>query len=234
MRTAAFIVLVLVIAAGGFYFLRGGAAPTETQNAQQASSVEGASAVTAGSYTVDPQRSSFNWSARKPLIDGYINSGTVDVAEGRITVAEGEASGAFTLDMNTIHVGLTAKKPGQEGALEGHLKSERWFDVANHPTATFTITEVTETPESATNFTYTVHGNLTLKGQTHELSFPAKIYLEDGLLHAQAQTEIDRTLWGVTAGSENFFDGLAENAISDMVSLSFSIVATPAAAAEVN
>ena len=184
--------------------------------------VEG-SVVTPGTYTVNPEQSEFRWAGQKPLIDGYTNSGTIDLSEGSIIVGENEATGTFTLDMNSIHVGLTAKKPGQEGALEGHLKGERWFNVETYPTATFTITSVTPTESE---LVYTVTGDLTLKGTTNTVTFPARIYqTPEGLLKAEADLEIDRTLWGITAGSGNFFEDLGDNLIDDMVLLSFSLVA---------
>ncbi|MCA9366166.1 YceI family protein, partial [Candidatus Kaiserbacteria bacterium] len=104
--------------------------------------------VDSGTYTVNAEQSEFTWAGKKPLIDGYINSGTIAMSEGTITVGESEASGNFVLDMNTLNVGLTAKKPGQEGTLEGHLKGERWFDVATYPTATFVITDVSPTAQT--------------------------------------------------------------------------------------
>lgn len=184
------------------------------------------SVVTDGTYTVVAEESIVNWSGKKPLIDGYANTGTLGVTNGIITVAGTEASGDFTIDMNTLDVGLTAKKPGKEGSLEEHLKSDRWFDVATYPTATFKITKVTPRADSATTFAYDITGDLTMKGATHEVTFAATIFTEaDGTLHAEAATEIDRTLWGITAGSSNFFDNLADNVIDDMIGLSFSLVA---------
>ena len=186
-----------------------------------------AAVVQPGTYTVDPARSEFNWAGNKPLIEGYVNSGTIAIAEGTITVGETQAGGVFTLDMNTLHVGLTARKPGKEGALEEHLKSDRWFDVATYPTARFAITDVAPTADSETTFKYRVTGDLTLKGITHPISFIAHIYqTADGTVYAEAETEIDRTQWGLTSGSGTFFDNLGDNLIADNVALSFSIAAT--------
>lgn len=184
-------------------------------------------AVTAGTYSVDAESSEFNWAGKKPLIDGYINSGTIAVTEGEIVVGENTASGSFTLDMDTLSVGLTATKPGSEGTLEQHLKGERWFNVSAYPTAEFTITNVTPTANSETTFEYMVTGDLTMKGVTNEISFPATIYqTADGLVHAKAKTEIDRTKWGITSGSGNFFESLGDNVIDDMVAISFAVVAS--------
>jgi polyisoprenoid-binding protein YceI len=183
--------------------------------------------ITAGSYVVDSEKSIVNWSGKKPLIDGYINTGEIRLSEGSIEVLENDATGSFVIAMDTLKVGLTAKKPDQETALEGHLKGDRWFDVAAYPTATFVINEVTPKTDSATSFTYTIAGDLTLKGQTHPVTFDAVIYQNtDGTIRAEAATEIDRTKWGITAGSASFFDNLADNAIDNMIALSFTLVAT--------
>ena len=76
---------------------------------------------------------------------------------------------------------------------------------------------------------YKIVGNLTMKGVTNEINFPAKIYLKDGALHAEASFAIDRTKWKITYGSTNFFKSLGDNFIDDMVELAFNIVATPTA-----
>ena len=49
--------------------------------------------------------------------------------------------------------------------------------------------------------------------------------MEDGLLKARGTFQIDRTKWGITFGSGNFFSNLADNAIDDMISLELNLVA---------
>ncbi len=130
------------------------------------------------------------------------------------------------MDMNTLTVSETRAKPGREDALTGQLKGERWFDVATYPTATFTILEVTPRADSDTTFMYDVRGELTMRGETGSLEFPATIYTgSDGRVHAEADFEFDRTRWGLTFGSGSFFTDLADNVIDDMVALSFDLVA---------
>ncbi len=200
--------------------------PTDTASVPEGDSAPQKAVITAGKYTVQAENSTVQWSGKKPLIEGYINNGTIGVKEGSIEVNGTAASGTFVIDIGTLTVLSTAKKPGQESKLEEHLKGERWFSVGEFPTATFALTEVTPRADVATTFMYDVRGELTLKGQTHELTFPATIY-EDaaGLAHAEASLEFDRTLWGITAGSKNFFDNLADNAVDEMVALSFNLVA---------
>lgn len=182
--------------------------------------------VTEGSYIVDIERSSIRWAGQKPFVDGYVNSGSLSVANGNISVSEGLATGEFTIDMNTLSVSNTPAKPGKESLLEEHLKGENWFAVDTYPTATFSIKTVSPREDSDSSFTYDITGDLTMKGTTDELTFPAMIYVNgEGELEAKADLEFDRTIWGITSGSGSFFDGLADNVIDDMVALSFELVA---------
>ncbi|OGG88758.1 hypothetical protein A2592_02710 [Candidatus Kaiserbacteria bacterium RIFOXYD1_FULL_42_15] len=182
--------------------------------------------VTPGSYSVDISTSEVRWAGKKPLIDGYINSGTIGLTEGTITVSDDVATGSFTIDMNTLAVGSTAKKPGKESLLEGHLKGTGWFNVAEFPTALFVITKVTPRADSDVTFEYDVTGDLTMKDVTNEISFPATIYESvDGNINVEAVTVLDRTKWGITSMSGSFFDDLADNVIDDNVQLSFSLKA---------
>jgi len=179
-----------------------------------------------GTYIVDAGASIINWAGKKPFINGYVNAGSIGVESGTVSVSDSTYTAEFTIDMNTLSVSGTPTKPGSESALEGHLKGERWFNVAEYPTATFAIDTVVPRDDTNTTSLYDVTGTLTMKGQTGPLTFPARIYTDDaGTLHAQAEFEFDRTKWGITSGSGSFFDNLADNVIDDMVTLSFSLVA---------
>ncbi len=223
------VVVVALLAGGVYYFSTRDAAPVTTENTENTASttesMEGMSIVPEGMYQVIPEESHFTWEAKKPLIPGYINSGTIGLKEGQIDVGESTATGEFTVDMTTLKVGLTATKPGKESALEKHLKSKDFFEVETYPDTNFEITSVTSQADSETTFVYSVKGNLTMKGETNEITFPAKIYFKDDQLNAEATVEVDRTKWGITYGSGSFFDNLADNAISDMFSLSFHLIA---------
>ena len=184
-------------------------------------------AMVEGEYSVDTVKSIVNWAGQKPLIDGYVNSGTLALSSGDISVSSTSASGTFMIDMNTLKVGLTAAKPNQEATLEDHLKGDRWFNVEGFPTASFVITSVVPSTTNVEKFAFDITGDLTMKGETHPVTLPAIIYMNTaGELVAEAATEINRTTWGITAGSGSFFDNLADNVIDDMISLSFYLVAT--------
>jgi polyisoprenoid-binding protein YceI len=218
-----YIIAAIVIIGGLWYVMTmNSASVPETPTVETPAS---ATVVAPGTYTVDTTSSTVAWSGAKPLISGYIDSGTIGIKDGSITVTDSSATATITMDMNTVHVGTTFKT-GKEGALEDHLKKSDFFDVTTYPTATFTITTVTPRSDSATTFMYDVTGTLTMKGKTGDVSFPAKIFAENGVLHAEASTTIDRTKWNITFGSKNFFDNLADNAIDDLVQLKLTLVAT--------
>lgn len=217
---------------GGYWYATRNATPTEpvvkTTETPNIVVTETKTIVQAGSYEVATSASIVNWAGKKPLLSGYINQGSIALSAGAITVTDTTATGSFTIDMKTLSVSSTPTKPGKESMLAEHLMSDGWFDVEAYPTATFTIENVTPTSNSTDSFTYTITGSLTMKGQTHPISFPATIYSdESGKLYANAALEFDRTLWGITAGSASFFDNLADNAIDNMVALSFTLVAEP-------
>jgi polyisoprenoid-binding protein YceI len=88
-----------------------------------------------------------------------------------------------------------------DAKLTGHLKSPDFFDVKNHPTATFKATKV----EKGAN-TYTVTGDLTMLGKTKSISFPASISAKGGLLEVSTSFAIDRTQWGMNYGKGKIED----------------------------
>jgi polyisoprenoid-binding protein YceI len=231
MKVALGIIVVIILGVISFVVWSPENAPTGNTDARSVATEKDTvtterSVVTEGEYVVQEEESTVNWAGKKPFVDGYVNSGSIGVKEGSVSVGEDTVSAIFTIDMNTLSVSNTPTKPGRESALEGHLKGEGWFDVEQFSEATFEILSVTPRADSETTFVYDIEGDLTMKGVTDTLQFPATIYQEaDGRLYASANFEFDRTKWGITSGSGSFFDNLADNVIDDMVALSFELVA---------
>lgn len=202
--------------------------------------------VAAGTYKVDAEdNAEISWSGKKPLILGYVDSGTIPIAYGEVlfeVLEDGSFPSSFlgsvTFNVADLHVGNVAKKPGQEGALERHLKSDAFFNVEKYPNADFTFTKIEPFGELASDgsrkdFMYTITGYLRIKDITQEISFPAEVYSKIGAndegsavteLHLKADTQIDRTKWGMTFASGNFFQNLGDNLVDDMVSISVHLV----------
>lgn len=172
-----------------------------------------------GVYVANSDESTVNWSGKKILLENYTDTGVIDLANGQITIENGQiASGSFVIDMTSIAASTTGRGDGQT-MLTGHLKSADFFDVEKFATSTFVAREF----RAATN-TNVIVGDLTIKGITNEVAIPVTFaYESDGTLIANGSVDIDRTLWDVRFGSEKFFKGLGDNVIGDMFNLSFSV-----------
>jgi len=165
-----------------------------------------------GFYRIDKEASKINWSGSK--ITGKSHTGTVNLLEGGIQIANGEITGGkFTIDMTTINV--TDLDGGMKGKLEGHLNSEDFFSVEKHKTARLAILSVDGN---------SVKANLTIKGITHEVMFPVDLNLENGKLKATANIEVDRSKFDVRYGSDSFFDNLGDKAIDNIIKFEVNLV----------
>jgi polyisoprenoid-binding protein YceI len=131
--------------------------------------------------------------------------------EGQIRVSESSVTGiSFSADMST----LEADHP----KLTAHLKDEDFFDVANHPTATFEASKIAK-GAAAEGMTHTVTGALTIRGTTKQVTFPAKIEVANGTVTANTQFTIDRQDFGVT------YPGRPDDLVQDNVVLTIDFVA---------
>lgn len=177
----------------------------------------------AANYQVDTQNSLITWKGTK--VTGKSHEGTLKLSNGTLKVEGGQlVGGNFTIDMNSLDNTDLKGKDDYEKLL-GHLKSDDFFSIANHPTATFEITGVTPKTGDA-NATHDISGNLTIKGITKNLTFPAKVMLADNAIDATASFYFDRSLYDVKYGSTSFFEGLGDNAIKNEIELKVDLKAT--------
>ena len=169
-------------------------------------------------FEIDTKASKVNWTAKKVTggHTGYLSlgDGTVSVEKNVVTSAK------VIMDMNSIVcTDLTNEEYNKK--LVGHLKSDDFFSVDKFPQAIFEIT--TLKPLSGNE--YTVIGNLSIKGKTNEISFPAKITFDNDVVKANGTAKIDRTKWDIRYGSGKFFEGLGDKMIYDEFEISFELVA---------
>lgn len=193
--------LIFPILAGSLLFTACESAP-EADNAEttDAKEVENARGV---NYNVNLDQSTIEWVGTKPVGKHH---GTVQIKEGSLMVSNDAITGGeYTIDMTTIQ----PDDQDEEGnnKLQGHLKSEDFFQVEKYPTGKFIITEVTEGVEQSDDLvmkdaTHMITGNLTLKGMTKSITFPAKVSMEDGKVIADADFNIDRTKWEIVYGND--------------------------------
>nr|MBC7613543.1 YceI family protein [Pseudopedobacter sp.] len=72
----------------------------------------------------------------------------------------------------------------------------------------------------------TITGNLTIKGITNEVSFPATVRQRGNILVAVANgVKIDRTKFDIKYGSKSFIAGIGDKAIDNEFELNINLVA---------
>ncbi len=169
----------------------------------------------------DPKASVVKWEGKKAVV-ASTHLGEVKLKSGELVMAGDQLkSGQFVIDMTTIsNTDLTdAKKNGQ---LVGHLKSDDFFHVEKYPTSTLKIKKATSV-EGIAGPTYEIVADLTIKGKTNEIKFPAVIDRKESKTVAKANITIDRSKWDVRYGSGSFFKGLGDKAIADDIQLDLAL-----------
>jgi polyisoprenoid-binding protein YceI len=164
----------------------------------------------AKTFSLETSESKMGWIGRK--VTGQHN-GTLNLASGSMEM-DGKTvkSGKFKVDMTSLTV-LDLTDPEMNAKLTGHLKSDDFFSVDKNAVAVMTVKNVVI--KDIENSVYHVTGDLTIKGITNEVIFPATIVeLQDGY-HAHAEFKLDRTLWDVRFRSGKFFENLGDKLIYD-------------------
>ncbi|MCK6599106.1 MAG: YceI family protein [Bdellovibrionaceae bacterium] len=171
-------------------------------------------------FKVDTEASTATWVGIKKIGDKH--TGHVKIKEGKVDFKEGKlTSGSFVFDMNSITNDDLKDKPDYQTKLVSHLKSDDFFKVEKNPESKFEITSVKEKDGKPW-----ISGKLTLIGKTETLEFPADITVKDGIATGTAKLEVDRTKWGLTYGSGNFFKELvADKIINDKFEISVNLTA---------
>jgi len=166
-------------------------------------------------YAIDNSISNMEWIGKK--VTGQHN-GTVKVEGGEVMVKDGMITGGtLYIDMNTIIV-EDIKDEETNAKLKGHLMSDDFFSVKNHPKAKLVINKVEKKGDK-----FHIHGDLTIKGITEKVEIPATIKMEDGKLVAIGETEIDRTNYDIKFRSGKFYDSLGDKMIYDNFVIKFKV-----------
>jgi len=130
---------------------------------------------------------------------------------GSIHVADGKVTGSSVIE---IQMGSTWS---DNDRLTGHLKSPDFFDVAQFPTARFTVTSVKSLGDG-----HEVTGNLELHGVSKSISFPANIEVSDNEVAVRAEFAINRKDFDIK------YPGKPDDLIRDNVVIKLEIKANPA------
>ncbi|HCQ15719.1 MAG TPA: hypothetical protein DIU20_05630, partial [Cryomorphaceae bacterium] len=205
-----------------------GNAPEETVETKEAEEVA-APQETAATYAMVTDGDEIMWEGYK-TISGDSHTGTMQVTEGSFTVENGEVTGgSFTIDMNSIYnEDLPEEGDYNKAKLVGHLKSEDFFYVEKYPTATFTITSVSPV-EGKEGATHMVSGNLNMRGNEKNITFPAKIDVSgDKVSLTTPEFVIDRTNWEVMYLSANLASVAKDKAVDNNIKLQLNVEAQKA------
>jgi len=169
---------------------------------------------------VNKTESTVTWHASKVTGSHY---GKVPLSDGKLDYANGKITGgSFEMDMSNLTVeDLT--DAGSNEKLTGHLKSDDFFSVAKFPKAMMKITNVKTTDGK----TYEITANLTIKGITTPVTFPATLAMVNGKMVTTAEIKFDRTKYDIKYRSGSYFEDLADKLIYDEVKLDVKLVATP-------
>ena len=186
-------------------------------------------------WQLNVQDSKIEWIGTK--VTGY-HTGSVPLKSGEIVINKNEvAGGKFVMDLANMSVsGPKGVDSSSNQKLLGHLKSADFFDVSKFPDATFEVTgvkayeggSIKDTLDArqdeiseykVTDPTHLVSGNLTMKGVTKNIEFPARIIVKGNTAEAVAKFNINRKDWGIV------YKGKPDDLIRDDIHLGISIKA---------
>ena len=152
---------------------------------------------------VNTSKSKVTWKAYK--VTGS-HTGTIELNSGVLVFDNDKLSGGeFVVNMGSL---VSTDLEGEyKGKLEGHLKSDDFFGVEQHPTSKLVLTNVTPNGKNS----YEVKGDLTIKGITKSISLDVSVYGSK----ATATMKVDRAQYDVRYGSGSFFENLGDKTIYD-------------------
>lgn len=213
------------------------AACTDAPDSDKATTTEAkevAANTTDETWDVKTNDSKIEWIGTK--VTGY-HTGVVPLKDGDLYVKDGNLTGGkFVMDLANMSVsGPKSVSAADNNKLLGHLKSSDFFDVEKYPEATFELTGLkpfegvvkdTTDPRQeeineykVSNPTHTVSGNLTVKGVTRNIEFPARITVSGNTAEAVAKFNIDRRQWNIT------YPGKPDDLIRNEIHLGIAIKA---------
>jgi polyisoprenoid-binding protein YceI len=169
-------------------------------------------------YKVDTVASKIVWTGKK--ITGE-HTGEIKLASGTLS-ADGKklVDGNFAIDMTTMT--CTDLDATNGAKLLGHLNSDDFFSTEKNKVAQFKITNVSTETAGSVNIT----GDLTIKGITNKITFPASVQQKGNVIVAVAKgVKVDRTKYDIKYGSKSFFASIGDKAISDDFELDINLVA---------
>ena len=161
---------------------------------------------------VDIENSDIDWIGRK--VTGE-HSGTLNLSDGFV-IWDGKSitGGKITFDMTSIQNTDIEPREWKE-KLEKHLMAEDFFFVDSFPHAILEIKNHRQTIDDKSDNIDQIIADLTIRGITHEISFPLQISKDNYIFNAEGNINVNRTLFNIKYKSGTFFEDLGDRMIHD-------------------
>lgn len=200
---------IKLLAIGAFTALFAACSGGEKKDSNLAEEAVKSVVTEAQTVVIDQEASKVMWEGT--MIGIYSHEGTLNFNSGMYTVENGKlTSGKFEVDMTSMKATDENYNP-EEGKtpekLIGHLSSDDFFAVNEHPTASFEVTRVQDGK---------VYGNLTIRGNTHEEELSEVSVAENGAV--KASLTFDRTKYDV-----NFDHPAQDMVLSDEIEIKVAL-----------
>ena len=157
--------------------------------------VDGVEYPAVGTYDIDPSHTELGFAVRHMAVSKV--RGRLSKFSGTLVLAEDPADSKATVTIDATSVDT------RDENRDGHLRTNDFFDVENHPTWTFVSTAIK--PEGGTDFK--VDGDLTIRGTTKPVTLDVSL---EGVVKDpygnhrvgfSASTTINREDFGVAFGA---------------------------------
>lgn len=139
-----------------------------------------------GTWALDPRRTTIQFQTKAMWVLNV--NVTLRATEGSGAVdGNGQVTGRLVVDANSIDT--------KNKRRDAHLGGADFFEVQKHSVMVFNVTGARLGAQGQS----TVEGTLSIRGVTLPVQFRAVLRTEaDGAVTLDAQTEIDRSKWGMT------------------------------------
>jgi polyisoprenoid-binding protein YceI len=169
-------------------------------------------------FHIQPASSTVNWTGKKVL---GLHTGTVKVAGGHVEITDGIITGGkVEIDMESVTITDIADKQTHDEFL-AHLRHDDFFSVDKFDIATLVISGSNKIAANK----YNIHGILTIKDISHQISFVCSVEIFTDFFHSLGEIIIDRTLYNIRYGSGKFIANLGNKLIHDEFVLQFKLIA---------
>ena len=176
------------------------------------------------SFAIDTSKSNIRFTGHGV---GKNHPGNFKLTSGHVHIQNNQITGGdFMIDIKS----LVVEQQGEmfQKKLKPHLLSGDFLDAEKFGQASFEITSVDPYNPSQNDTSivdganFNVSGNLKLKDVTKNITFPARIDLDDNSLKAEANFDIDRTQWQINYGNDKT---LGDKFISEKVNIELDLEA---------